>query len=113
MGGYNQRVVQQGTTNYYDLYLPEETMRYIFRIMALKQIVENPEANGFYLPQHAAYQPFDVKEITVTSSIPSLVNFARTNNTDYKTIRLLNPWLRSTSLPVRSGKQYNILVPAQ
>ena len=112
MGGYNQRATQQGSKNFYDLYLPEETMRYIFRIAALKYIVENPSAANFYVPDASAYQPYNTRKVNVNYSISSLVNFAKEQGTNYKTLRVYNPWLRGMQLPNRSGKTYIIELPA-
>jgi hypothetical protein len=111
MGGYNNAMVTQGTENYYQLLLPEETMRYMFRIMALKHILENPEQNGFIIQPHEQYSPLNVKKVQVNYSIPSLVSFAKANGTDYKTLKLLNPWLRSRLLSNRARKTYSILLP--
>ncbi len=113
MGGYNSRAMEQGTFYFYDLYLPEETMRYIFRIMALKYILESPEESGFKVAEQQAYLPYVVKDSLVNYSIPSLVKFAKDNGTNYKTLRLLNPWLRGTMLPNRGRKAYLISLPVK
>lgn len=112
MGGYNSRAMEQGTFIYYDLFLPEETMRYIFRIMALKYILENPEASGFKLDDQYAYLPYAVKDSLVNYSIPSLMKFAKDNGTNYKTLKLLNPWLRGNMLPNKKAKLYKIALPS-
>ena len=111
MGGYNQRAVQQGTQNFYNLYLPEETMRYIFRIAALKHILENPAEAGFNVPDGDAYLPLKTKKITVNYPIGNLVKFAADNGSNYKMLKVYNPWLRGTSLPNRTGKAYIIELP--
>jgi membrane-bound lytic murein transglycosylase D len=111
MGGYNSRAMQQGTFNYYDLFLPDETMKYIFRIMALKYILENPTETGFVIGDDHKYDPIQTRDTVVTYPIPSLISFAKSNGTNYKMLRWLNPWIRSTSLPNRSGKAYTILLP--
>ena len=111
MGGYNSRATQQGTYNYYDLFLPDETMKYIFRIMALKYILENPSETGFVVDGEHAYEPIEAKDTVVNKPIPNLVSFAKANGTNYKMLRWLNPWIRSSSLPNRSGKAYTILLP--
>lgn len=113
MGGYNSRAMEQGSFYFYDLYLPEETMRYIFRIMALKYIIESPEESGFKVTEQHAYLPYQVKDSLVDYAIPSLVKFAKNNGTNYKTLRLLNPWLRGSMLPNRSRKTYKISLPAK
>jgi hypothetical protein len=111
MGGYNSAATSQGSYNFYNLWLPDETMRYIFRIMALKYILENPERSGFYLDNTDTYKPYNTKIVAVNYSISSLVQFALENGTNYKSIKILNPWLRDKSLPNKSGKTYEILIP--
>ncbi len=109
VGGYNGNATKQGSYNFYDLQLPEETMRYIFRIAALKYILENPERSGYMLSKEDLYEPLDVRTMSVTG-ISSLIDFAKQNGSDYKTIKYLNPWLRGKSLPAK-GKTYQILLP--
>ncbi|MEO6070639.1 MAG: lytic transglycosylase domain-containing protein [Chitinophagaceae bacterium] len=111
-GGYNSQVTFQGTTNYYDLQLPEETNRYLFRILALKQLLENADSLGFILNEDDKYPPLASKAVTVTTTIPNLATFALDNGTTYKMLRLLNPWIRGRSLPVPLGKSYVIQLPA-
>ncbi len=109
MGGYGQRAGFQQTNNYYELQLPEETQRYIFRILAFKYIMQNADSLGFRLPEPAA--ALKTKTITVTKSISNLSGFAKANGTDYKVLKFLNPWLRERSLHVAAGKTYEIVVP--
>ncbi len=113
MGGYNGAATNQGTYSFYNLYLPEETMRYIFRIMALKYILENPTRSGYNITADQTYKPYKVKVVPVTNSINSLVQFALENGTTYKMVKLLNPWLRDKTLKNTSGKLYEILLPEQ
>ena len=109
MGGYGQRANFQQTNNYYQLQLPEETQRYIFRILAFKHIMQNADSLGFRLPEPTA--PLKTKTIRVSKSIPNLSSFAKANGTDYKVLKFLNPWLRERSLAVAAGKTYDIVVP--
>jgi membrane-bound lytic murein transglycosylase D len=113
MGGYNERSTFQGTTNYYDLVLPDETQRYIFRILAFKHLLGNADSLGFKLPTGAAYEPLKTKKLQITQSISNLSAFAVNNGTNYKILRWLNPWLRGKSLTVRPGKAYEIVLPAE
>ena len=113
MGGYNGQATFQQTKNYYDLHLPEETNRYIFRILAFKYILENAEALGFKVAPNDLYAEVPHRTLTVTSSVPDLAQFAINNGTTYKVLRLMNPWLRGKSLPVRSGKTYVIKLPVR
>lgn len=112
MGGYNSQATFQQTKNYYDLLLPEETQRYIFRILAFKYLLNNADKLGFRLPGEEQYKPVATRTMTITASIPNLADFARENGTTYKMLKWHNPWLRSRSLPVKPGKSYTIVLPA-
>lgn len=112
-GGYNAHSTFQKTKNYYDLLLPEETNRYIFRIITFKHLLENATQMG-YLPEPSdLYQPVMTRTVTVSSSVANLADFAIKNGTTYKRLKLLNPWLRSRSLQVNAGKSYVIKLPAE
>lgn len=113
MGGYNSAVTFQGSSNYYDLLLPEETNRYVFRILALKYLMSGARQMGYILEKGDGYLPFKTKVITVQSSIPNLAAFAQEQGSSYKMLRILNPWLRDRSLTVRGGKTYEIKLPAE
>jgi hypothetical protein len=110
MGGYNKFSTQQQTSYYYDLLLPEETMRYVFRIVAFKLLVGQANNYGYVIQGADAYKPYNTKTVTVSSSIPDLAQFAIDNGTNYKMLKLLNPWLRARTLTVK-GKSYEILLP--
>ena len=113
MGGYNGQATYQQTKNYYDLHLPEETNRYIFRILAFKHILENAEELGYHVDKDDLYAEIPYRTVTVTSTISNLAQFAISNGTTYKVLRLMNPWLRGRSLPVSGGKSYVIKLPAK
>jgi membrane-bound lytic murein transglycosylase D len=113
MGGYKSQATFQRTNNYYDLQLPEETNKYIFRILSFKYLLENAKELGFNVADEDRYQPVATRTVTVTSSIPDLAQFAINNGTTYKIIRVLNPWLKGKSLTVSGGKIYSIKLPAQ
>jgi len=110
-GGYAKQASLQKTMNYYDLYLPEETNRYLFRILAFKHLVENAKELGFILDNEELYHPIKTRSVFVNSNIDDLAQYAIDNGTNYKTLRLLNPWIRSNFLLVKNGKQYEILFP--
>ncbi len=111
MGGYNKWATFQKTTNYYDLLLPEETNKYIFRITAFKHLMENAGDLGFIVEDNEKYKDIPFENIPVTSSIPNLVDFALKNGTTYKVLQTMNPWLTGQSLTVHSGKKYIIKLP--
>ena len=113
MGGYNGQATFQQTKNYYDLYLPEETNKYIYRILAFKYLLENANALGFVVPEDEQYGPVPSRTVTVSSSIPNLAQFAISNGTTYKMLRTLNPWIKGRSLTVGKGKSYQLKLPAR
>jgi membrane-bound lytic murein transglycosylase D len=111
--GYTTQSAFQKTANYYDLQLPVETNHYIFRILSFKYLIENQKELGFFPDSSDLYPPFKTRAITITSSISNLADFAINNGTTYKMLRILNPWIRGRSLPVRTGKTYTILLPGE
>ena len=111
-GGFNGRATHQKQDDYYNLLLPEETMRYVHRILAFKLLVGQPEHYGYFVPKSERYQPLKTKKITVSKSIHDLADFAIEQGTDYRTLKELNPWLRDKKLTIRSGKEYIIEQPA-
>lgn len=102
---------KQNVNDYYDLYLNEETSHYIFRILAIKTIIENPTQFGFYLRETDLYPPIPVKEVKVTKTIDNLYQFASDHNINYRTLKMFNPWLRTDKLPDKSGRTYFIKIP--
>lgn len=111
MGGMNSALTSQGETSFYNVLLPEETMRYIFRIAALKYILSNPKASGFNLEEDDVYQPLKVRKETIYGGIGSLVSYAKSKGTNYKTLKMLNPWMRDKFLNNSKGRMYTILLP--
>ncbi len=111
MGGYNSQATYQQTTNYYDLLLPEETARYIFRILTFKHLLENAEALGFKVDDKDQYAAVPYREVVVKSTISNLAQFAIDNGTSFKILRHMNPWLKGRSLSVSGGKTYTLKLP--
>lgn len=111
MGGYNKFSTQQQMNNYYDLLLPEETMRYIFRIVAFKHLMSQADKYGFMVHSQDAYRPVKTRSITVDKSITDIAQFAIDNGTTYRMVKTLNPWLRARTLTVKPGKTYEIQLP--
>ena len=101
----------QQVESYYDLIFPEETMRYIYRILAFKIIWENPRQYGFYLRNTDLYYPVSVTYKEVDTTISNLSDFAIQNNTNLLVLKELNPWLRKNTLKVIPGKKYKIAIP--
>lgn len=112
-GGYNGQASFQHTNNYYDLQLPEETNRYIYRILAFKQILDHADSFGFKMNDAEKYTEPPFRTVTVSSSIPNLADWAIANGTTYKILRLMNPWIRGKSLSVVGGKSYIVKLPVK
>jgi membrane-bound lytic murein transglycosylase D len=110
-GGYNGQSTFQQRSNYYDLLLPEETMRYVFRILAFKLLIGHADKFGYVVHKHDTYKPHKTRTVAVTNSIPNLAQFALDNGTTYRTLKQLNPWLRERKLTVKAGKRYEIELP--
>ena len=110
-GRISKTIEEQRVDSYYDMLLPEETQRYVYRILALKLITENPEKYGFQIRDNGWYQPYECKTITVTRSIPSLIDFAYEQGTNLKMLKYFNPWLRGNSLTISAGNSYEIKIP--
>lgn len=112
-GGINREQNRQDVDDYYDLLLNQETARYLFRILALKTIIESPEVYGFQVKPEHYYLNVPVKKIKVDYEIDDLVAFAKENKISYKVLKIHNPWLRETKLNNKSGKVYYIAIPEE
>lgn len=111
MGGYNGHATFQGSTNYYDIALPEETNRYIFRILAFKNLISTAPSWGYILQPEDVYQPVKTQVLLVDTAISNLSAFAEANGSNYKVLKVMNPWLRARNLPAKKGKTYEIELP--
>lgn len=109
--GFARRQEEQLSRNYYELYLNDETSRYMFRVLAFKVIFENPSAFGFNLRPTDYYQNPPLRSIKVTSDIKNLASWAKANGSNYKDLKQYNPWLRDRDLNVKRGNSYEILLP--
>lgn len=112
-GGINGRLDKQDVASYYDMYLGEETGRYVFRILALKSILKEPEQYGFVVEESHLYKPVPTTNISVDYSINDLASFAKEQGINYKILKIHNPWLRESSLLNSSKKTYEIAIPKQ
>ncbi len=110
-GSFSNQVEFQQATNYYDLIFPEETNRYVFRIVALKYLLSNAKSLGVILEPSEEYKPLKYRTITVEKTVDNLTEFAKANNTSYKMLKIYNPWLRAHKLTVKPGKKYEIALP--
>lgn len=110
--GVDENKEFQGVKDYFELFLNEETSRYIFRIVVIKEIMTHPEKYGFILKPDQLYQPEKVKTVKVEKGIDNIAEWAKSQGTTYKDVKLLNPWILKRSLPLVKGKTYEISIPA-
>lgn len=111
MGGVARAIAFQKQNNYYDLGLNTETSRYVYRILALKELQTDPQKFGFYIKPSELYPLIPTKEVTVDSTITNLADFALSQHVNYRILKMLNPWLLSSDLPNPEGVKYSISLP--
>jgi membrane-bound lytic murein transglycosylase D len=111
MTGVNKQIEIQKVTNYYDLLLNDETSRYVFRILALKEIMKNPEKFGFDIPKQELYELFPTRKIEIDSTVNNLADLAINQGINYKILKLYNPWLRDSKLENKNRKKYTLEIP--
>lgn len=109
--GVSKKIEEQKVTDYYDLLLTDETSRYVFRILALKEIMKNPTKYGFEINATDLYELLPTKKIEVDSTITDLAVFAKNQGINYKILKLHNPWMRDKKLTNPSKKKYVIEIP--
>ncbi|PCJ81298.1 MAG: murein transglycosylase [Bacteroidetes bacterium] len=109
--GVAKRLKEQGVDNYWDLHLNSETGRYVYRLLAVKEVMSSPESFGFTLSSSDLYSEYKVREVTVSENISNLSDFALENGSNLRELKTLNPWLRKGYLNVKLGKTYSIYFP--
>jgi hypothetical protein len=109
--GVNKQIDLQKVSNYYDLLLNEETSRYVFRILALKEIMKAPEKFGFAVPKQELYELYPTRKLEIDSTVTNLADFAIRQGVNYKILKLYNPWLRDSKLENKTRKKYIIELP--
>lgn len=101
----------QKVDNYYDLLLGDETGRYVFRIMAIKEILSSPDKYGFDIDKEDMYNSIPTFKVEVSEPIASFADFSSQYGINYKILKRHNPWLREPHLNNSSGKKYTIEIP--
>ena len=109
--GVNRQIDLQKVANYYDLLLNDETSRYVFRILALKEIMKAPEKFGFEITKQDLYELYPTRKIEIDTTINNLADFAIRQGVNYKILKLYNPWLRDIKLENKIRKKYLIELP--
>lgn len=112
IGGLQTKLEKQMQKNAMDLWMVEETSRYMYRVLVAKMFFEHPEDFGFQISKMNLYPPMKVRtKVTVSESIPDLAAFAIENGTTYKHLKEANLWLRSDKLVNKAGRTYSIIIP--
>lgn len=106
-------LTKQKVENSFDLYLVQETSRYVFRIIAYKLVMENPKRYGYRFSRKNLWQPVAYTTVDVTGAVPSWVDWAQSKGITYAQLREANPWIRSTKLTNAGGKTYKVRIPKQ
>ena len=113
INGVRRNIKKQGTNNYFNLHLNDETSRYVFRIIVIKEIMENPRKYGFVFRESDLYTYAETKKVRIDSTIADLYSFAKEQNINYKILKKYNPWLRISKLPDESRRVYFIEIPKE
>jgi hypothetical protein len=113
ISGISRRLKEQNVTDYYDLLLGEETGRYMFRIVALKEILNHPDKYGFNFRYKDLYQHIPTYKVAVDTAVTDFVKFSEQFGINYKILKIHNPWLREPHLNNKSHKEYFIDIPKE
>ena len=111
ISGINRLLEKQQVETYYDLLLNRETKRYVFRILAMKEILSNPDQYGFVFEAQDLYSEIPVYTVEVDTAITNIASFAKSLGITYKQIKIHNPWLLQNHLNNKSRKLYHINLP--
>lgn len=111
--GMSKRLEEQEVSSYYDLLLGEETGRYVFRILALKEILNHPQKYGFNFTEKDLYYEIPTYSVTVDTAVSDFTAFAKHFGINYKILKIHNPWLREPHLNNKSRKSYTVQIPEE
>ena len=111
ISGVSKQLERQGVSSYYDLLLGEETGRYMFRIVALKEIMTHPKKYGFNFLEKDLYPVIPTYKVKVDTAVSNFVKFAEEYELNYKQLKIHNPWLRESFLNNNSRKVYSLEIP--
>jgi len=110
-GGVQSNLDRQGVDSYFDLSLNSETARYVFRILAVKEIMNNPENFGFQIDEHQLYAPYKTKKVKIENSINNLYEWSLEQGVTIKIVRKLNPWIKGSELTLISNQTIELDLP--
>lgn len=111
MANIDSRIRYQSLDNYYDMQLPLETARYVYRAVAFKTMMNDLPTYGFNIKEEDLYKPIECKVVEVSGPVANWSEFAREHNTNFKMIKMCNEWIRSNKLTNSQRKTYKVLVP--
>ena len=111
VAGMTRQMGRQGQTDYYDLLLNDETSRYVFRLLAIKEMMNNPQKYGFNFRDKDLYTNIPTYKVKVNTSVEDWTEWVKPYGINYKILKIHNPWLRDTYLKNPSGKEYFIEIP--
>ena len=112
MNGLQKALDNQKVENYYDLHLNSETSRYVFRILAVKEILQNPQKYGFVIRKQDMYFTEKYYVVEIDSTVHNLYEFCENYSINYQQLKKYNPWLLTSKLPDESRKKYFLKIPA-
>jgi membrane-bound lytic murein transglycosylase D len=107
----DRQLARQKVNSYFDLLMSEETERYVYRILALKLILENPEMYGFKIHEEEKYPLWQTRKVEITGPVANLADFSLSQGTNYKMLKYYNPWLRDNVLSNKTNKRYVVELP--
>lgn len=111
MANINNRIAYQSINNYYDMQLPPETARYVYRAIAFKIIMNNLSDYGFKIAGEHKYKPLECNKVNVSTPVANWSEFAAAHGTNFKMLKMMNEWIRSNKLDNKLRKTYTVLVP--
>lgn len=111
MASVDRQLARQKVNSYFDLLMSEETERYVYRILALKLILENPEMYGFKIHEEEKYPLWQTRKVEITGPVANLADFSVSQGTNYKMLKYYNPWLRDNVLTNKTNKRYVVDLP--
>lgn len=111
MGALQKQVSAQNVNSFYDLQINDETSRYIYRILSVKYIMENPQRAGFRFRKKDLYPYIPLNDVKIDTTLPDLIAFAEKQGINYKMLKYFNPWLRKNTLTLKKGQEYFIKIP--
>lgn len=109
--GIQKHLTAQDVNAYYDLLLGQETGRYVFRILAIKEILSNPDKYGFDIAKEDMYTKVPTFNVEINEPVTNFASFAKQYEINYKILKRHNPWLREPHLNNTTRKKYTIEIP--